>query len=342
MGPVLKPGSALPIVVAPMAGGPSTPALVAAAGDAGCLGFLAAGYKTAEAVEREIAAVRGITAAPFGVNLFVPSAPIPDAAAVERYVRELEPEAERYGVAVGEPRWTDDEWEEKLELVADERPAVVSFTFGCPEPVLVEGLRRLGIAVWCTVTDPDEARLGEAAGVDALVAQGGEAGAHRGSFEDDDSEPLGLLPLLQLLGAVTDLPLVAAGGIVTGAGIAEALRTGAAAAQLGTAFLLCPEAGTNPVHRAALCAGGTTALTRAFTGRRARGIVNRFMLDHPAAPSGYPELNYATAPLRAAAREAGDPDGVNLWAGEAFALARELPAAELIAALAEELRSASS
>jgi nitronate monooxygenase len=319
-----------------MGGGPSTPALVAAVGDAGGLGFLAAGYKTAGAMREEIAAVRASSSAPFGVNVFVPSAPFEDRAAVDRYVAELEPDAARYGVSPGEPRWTDDDWEAKLEAVAGERPAAVSFTFGCPGAEVVEGLRAQKIAVWCTVTTPGEAEEAGRAGVDALVVQGAEAGAHQGSFvDDDDRELLPLLTLLELVRAVSDLPLVATGGIATSAAVGAVLAAGASAAQLGTAFLLCPEAGTPDVHRAALRAGGATALTRAFTGRRARGIVNRFMLDHPDAPPAYPELHYATAPIRAAARQAGDPEAVNLWAGQAFALARELPAAELVATLAE-------
>ena len=331
---MLRPAFLVPIVCAPMGGGPSTPALVAAVGGAGGLGFLAAGYKSAGAMREEIAALRVSTAAPFGVNLFVPSAPFEDRAALERYAAELEPDAARYGVSPGDPRWTDDDWEAKLEAVAAERPAAVSFTFGCPGRAVVEGLRAREIAVWCTVTTPGEAEEAGCAGVDALVVQGSEAGAHQGSFVDDDREPLPLLTLLQLVRAVSGLPLVATGGIATTAGVAAALAAGASAAQLGTAFLLCPEAGTSDVHRAALRTRGQTRLTRAFTGRRARGIVNRFMRDHPDAPHAYPELHYATAPIRAAARQAGDPEAVNLWAGQAFALARELPAAELVATLA--------
>ena len=317
-----------------MGGGPSTPALVAAVAGAGGLGFLAAGYKTAGAMREEIGAVRASSSEPFGVNLFVPSAPFENRTAVERYLAELEPDAARYGVSPGEPRWTDDDWEAKLDAVAAERPAAVSFTFGCPDRAVIDRLRAQEVSVWCTVTTPGEAEEAGRAGVDALVVQGGEAGAHQGSFVDDDREPLPLLTLLQLVRAVSDLPLVATGGIATSAAVAAVLAAGAAAAQLGTAFLLCPEAGTSDVHRAALRSGGETALTRAFTGRRARGLVNRFMLDHPDAPRAYPELHYATAPIRAAARQAGDPGAVNLWAGQTFALARELPAAELVAALA--------
>jgi len=179
------------------------------------------------------------------------------------------------------------------------------------------------------VTTPAEALITERAGADALVVQGVEAGAHRGTFSDDEDGGLGLLTLLQLVRS--ELPLVATGGLMTRAAVAAVLAAGASAAQLGTAFLLAPEAGTAEVHRAALRGDGDTALTRAFTGRSARGIVNRFMREHEAdAPRAYPEVHNLTAPLRAAARERGDPDAVNLWAGQAYSLVRELPAAELV------------
>ena len=179
-----------------------------------------------------------------------------------------------------------------------------------------------------TVTTPDEAATAEHAGADALVVQGSEAGAHRGSFADDDGGGLGLLVLLQLVRM--ELPFVASGGLMTRSAVAAVLAARASAAQLGTAFLLSPEAGTHDVHRAALRGDAETALTRAFTGRSARGIVNRFMREHGDAPHAYPEIHHLTAPLRAAAREHGDPDAVNLWAGQAYRLARELPAADLV------------
>ena len=205
---------------------------------------------------------------------------------------------------------------------------------------MVDDLHAREIAVWCTVTSPEEAAAAAGAGIDALVVQGAEAGAHQGSFEDTDDEPIALLPLLRLADAAVDLPLVGAGGIADGRAVAAALAAGASAAALGTAFLRCPEAGTSQVHRRALAAGGRTALTRAFTGRRARAIVNRFVSEHGGAPSAYPHVHFLTAPLRAAAREQGDGDGVNLWAGEGFALAREAPAADLVRLWAAEARGA--
>jgi nitronate monooxygenase len=321
----------VPIVGAPLAGGPSTPALAAAVSGAGGLGFVAAGYKTAAETAADIDVVRTATRRPFGVNVFVPSPAEVDEAAVARYAATLAVEAERYGVDSGGPCWSDDDWEAKLDVVARSRPAVVSFTFGCPDAGVVSSLRELDVAVWCTVTTPAEAKAAEAAGVDALVVQGAEAGGHQCSFEDTDDAPLGLLPLLQLVRRATELPLIAAGGIADGGGVAAALATGASAAQIGSALLLTPEAGTSEPHRAALAGEAPTALTRAFTGRRARGIVNRFMHDHGAdAPRAYPHVHYLTAPLRAAARAAGDADGINLWAGQAYRLAEAAPAGELV------------
>ncbi len=330
-----------PIVQAPLAGGPSTVDLAVAVSDAGGLGFLAGGYRTAEAVRAEIRAVRARTGVPFGVNVFVPGgAPVGDGA-VAAFAGRLAAEADRYAVAVGEPRRDDDEWEGKVGVLLAERPAVASFTFGCPPPDLIAALRKAGSEVWVTVTTPGEAQRAEAAGADALVVQGYEAGGHRGGFADSDSEPLGLLALLRLVRAACALPMVATGGIGDGAAVAAVLAAGAVAAQLGTAFLAAHEAGTHPAHRAALASDADTALTRAFTGRRARGIVNRFLADHSAdAPSAYPEVHHLTAPLRAAARARGDGDGFNLWAGQAHELAREEAAGRIVATLAADARAA--
>jgi len=328
-------------VQAPLAGGPSTPELAAAVSGAGGLGFLAAGYRPAEAVRAEIRRLRDAGEDAFGVNLFVPGPREADQAALERYLRGLDGEAARYGVELGEPRWDDDAWADKLAVVAEERVPVVSFTFGCPAGQVVERLHAAGCAVWVTVTDVDEARSAQQRGADALVVQGVEAGGHRASFADrDDRGDLGLLALLRVVAAAVDLPLVAAGGIMDGAGLAAVLAAGAAAAQLGTAFLRCPEAGTAAAHRRALAEGRRTAVTRAFTGRRARGLVNRLLLEHADAPSAYPYVHHVTAPLRAAARARGDAEAINLWAGQAFALGRDEPAGELVRRLAEEARLA--
>lgn len=330
-----------PIVAAPMAGGPTTPALAAAVSEAGGLGFLAGGYLTAERLAEDVAELRRLTAAPFGVNLFAPSPSTADPAALAAYREQLEPEAARLGVELGEPRWSDDGWEAKLALVLEVRPAVVSLTFGLPAAKAVDRLCERGILVWCTVTTAAEAAQAAAAGADALVVQGAEAGGHRGSFVDGDDEAIALLPLLRLVRAAASLPLVAAGGIADGAGVAAALAAGAHAAQIGTGFLLCPEAGTSDVHRRALAGDAPTAVTRAFTGRSARGIVNAFLREHTAAaPRAYPEVHYLTAPLRAQARAAGDAGAVNLWAGQAYRLAEAAPAADLVRRWSADARAA--
>jgi len=322
-----------PVVVAPMAGGPSTPGLVIAAAAAGALAFLAAGYKTAAALRAEMDAVRAGTGAPFGVNVFVPGTPAADRAALARYLAELEPDAAALGVELGAAGWDDDDWDAKLAALLAGPPAVVSFTFGCPGKDVIAALRAAGIRVWVTVTAPEEAAAAAARGADGLCVQGPGAGAHRGTFAASASPPA--VPLHQLLrdvAAVTGLPLIAAGGIMSHPDVRAAMTAGAAAAQCGTAFLRCPESGTQPLHKAALAdpAFTATAVTRAFTGRPARGLVNRFMLDHPDAPAAYPEVHFATRPLRAAAAAAGDTGRMNLWAGEGYRAATERPAAEIV------------
>jgi nitronate monooxygenase len=325
----------VPIVQAPLAGGASTPALTAAVVGAGGFGFIAGGYRTPDALRDDIGAVRALTGEPFGVNLFVPGAPA-DPAGYERYVAGLAQEARRHGVALGEPRFEDDAWEAKLALLEADPVAAVSFTFGCPPGEVVQRLRAAGSEVWVTITDPDEASQAAAAGADALVAQGIEAGGHRASFVDDDrAGDYGLLALLALLREHVSLPLVASGGIATGRAVAAVLCAGARAAQVGTAFMRCPEAGTSPAHREALATPTPTRLTRAFTGRQARGIVNRFLREHSSdAPTAYPEIHHVTAPMRAAARATNDPDALNLWAGQTHELAAELPAAEVVTTMA--------
>jgi nitronate monooxygenase len=324
-----------------MGGGPSTPGLAGAVSEAGGLGFLAAGYRSAAAVREDIGELRRLTERPFGINLFVSGSDLADRGALEAYATTLKGEAERYGVELGEPVHDDDGWDEKLALLAEQRVPVVSVTFGLPSAAAVEALHDAGCALWVTVTTAAEAAAAQEAGADALVVQGVEAGGHRGSFEEAVPGQVGLLALLQLVGSTTDLPLVATGGIATGRGVAAVLAAGADAAQLGTAFMLTPEAGTSPSHREALRGAGPTALTRAFTGRSARGIENRFMREHEAdAPLGYPEVHHLTAPVRVAARERGDADGFHLWAGQAHPLALELPAGELVRRLADEAREA--
>ncbi len=334
----------IPIVAAPMAGGVSTPELVAAVSSAGGLGFLAAGYLSADAVRAQIRAVRRLTGKPFGVNLFVPGDTSADADVLSRYRDRLEAEASLYGAALGEPVADDDGWPDKLAVVRDSRIPVVSFTFGCPPAALVSTLKRYVSDVVVTVTSAGEAELAAAAGADALCVQGPEAGAHRGTFANQDiADDVGLIPLLRRVSSVVDLPLIAAGGLSHGRDVAAVLAAGARAAQLGTMFLACEESGAQPLHKAALTDPsypGTT-VTRAFSGRPARGLINRFVLDHSAeAPHAYPHVHNLTKPLRAAAARAGDAAAMSLWAGQGHRFAQELPAAELAQTLADQARDA--
>src|ERR1022692_40961 len=335
---------AVPIVLAPLAGGPSTPQLAAAVSAAGGLGFLGAGYLTPMALADRLGQTRALTGAPFGVNLFMPGEPAAPGP-VAAYAAALADEARRAGVDLGTARFDEDDWAPKISLLISGPVPVVSFTFGSPDAGVISRLRDGGSEVWITVTTAAEARLASGAGAVVLVVQGAEAGGHRGSFRDDPDEDLtdgiGLLSLLQLVHAQVAAPLVAAGGISTGAGIAAVLAAGAGAAQLGTAFLRCPEAGTADVHRQAVASPAPTAMTRAFTGRTARGIRNRFLDEHSAtAPAAYPDVHHLTAPLRQAGRAAGDRDLVNLWAGQTHELGRDLPAGELVRTLVAEARAA--
>jgi nitronate monooxygenase len=218
----------------------------------------------------------------------------------------------------------------------------VSFTFGCPAAAEIDRLHSEGIAVWVTVTSSAEASRAETAGADGLVVQGTEAGGHRGGFVDgEDAAGLGLIALLRLVRRTSALPLVATGGIADGAAVAAVLCAGASAAQIGTALMLAPEAGTIEAQRSLMGEPIPTRLTRAFTGRLARGLVNRFMDEHSAsAPIAYPEINHVTSGLRAAARKRGDADAFNLWAGQAHELAQPRAAAEIVRTMGHEARQA--
>jgi nitronate monooxygenase len=318
-----------PLAVAPMAGGPSTTELVIAAARAGALGFLAAGYKTPAAMAAEIAAVRAATSEPFGVNVFVPGTPCSDLAALDQYLDAL-----RTAGPLGDGTWDDDGFDGKVAALLADPPAVASFTFGCPPAEAIRALQDAGSLVMVTVTSPGEAALAAAAGADALCVQGYEAGAHHGTFANDD-EPgrdYGLLSLIGEVAGVTGLPQVAAGGIMGPRQVQAVIAAGAVAAQCGTAFLRCPESGAHPRHKAALADPRYTAttMTRAFSGRLARGLVNQFIRDHPGAPAAYPEINNATRPLRAAAAARGDAEQMSLWAGQGYRSAAEQSAGEII------------
>jgi nitronate monooxygenase len=327
----------VPVVAAPMAGGPSTPALVSAVSEAGGLGFLAAGYKTADMVAAEVGAVRAATSAPFGVNVFVVEPYEVDWRALHAYRRSLQPDAARLGVELGDPHWDDDHYRDKIDLLLELRPDVVSFTFGCPTAEVLHSLKQRDVLSTVTVTSVAEARAAVARGAASLCIQGPDAGGHRGTWDLDQDPDRSILPdLLSSVFAVAGVSVLAGGGLAAAADVASVLARGAVAAQVGTAYLLSDEAGTNPVHRAAMAnpAFVRTAVTRAYTGRWARGLANRFMAEHTEAPAGYPHLHHLTAPLRAAAVSAGDPDVAHMWAGSGYAKAQPMPAGDITRSLA--------
>ncbi|MFD3540948.1 nitronate monooxygenase [Streptomyces sp. NPDC058662] len=341
-----------PIVQAPMAGGASCPLLAAAVCEAGGLGFLAGGYKTADGMYQEIKQVRALTRRPFGVNLVMPQTGCVDPAAVEAYRGQLAGEASWYGISLADEdvySTCDDGYEAKLAILLEDPVAAVSFTFGCPGASALAALRKAGTRTTVTVTSVEEARTAQHAGADALCVQGVEAGGHQGTHRDDpQADGTAAVGLLALVGQVREsvsLPIIAAGGLMRGSQIAAVLAAGAEAAQLGTAFLACPESGADPLHKKSLTDPlfVRTELTRAFSGRPARGLVNRFMREHgPYAPAAYPQVHHLTSALRRAAAAAGDPQGMALWAGQGHRLARTLPAGELVEVLAAELAEAQS
>ena len=238
------------------------------------------------------------------------------------------------GPGRGDASWDDDGFDGKIAALLIGPPAVTSFTFGCPVAEVIRALQEAGSAVVITVTSPAEAALAAEAGADGLCVQGYEAGAHRGTFGNDDAPggDLGLLSLIGEVAAVTGLPQIAAGGIMGPRQVRAVLAAGAVAAQCGTAFLRSPESGAHPLYKAALADPRYTAttVTRAFSGRPARGLVNEFIVEHADAPPAYPEINNATRPLRAASAARGDTGNMSLWAGQGYRLAAELPAAEII------------
>ncbi|MDQ8701020.1 nitronate monooxygenase [Streptomyces sp. LHD-70] len=339
--------SPYPIVQAPMAGGASCPPLAAAVSEAGGLGFLAAGYKTADGMYQEIQQLRGLTDRPFGVNLFMPQPDYADPSAIAVYAHQLTGESAWYDAPLGDPdSGRDDGYEAKLAILFDDPVPLVSFTFGCPTRDVLEAFARVGTTTVVTVTSAEEAQAAQWAGADAVCVQGVEAGGHQGTHRDDperDGSGVGLLALIAQVRETVQLPIVAAGGLMRGSQIAAVLAAGAEAAQFGTAFLVCPESGANPLHKQAMTNPlfVRTELTRAFSGRPARGLVNRFLREHgPYAPAAYPQIHYLTGGIRKAAAKAGDAQAMSLWAGQGHRLSRELPAGQLVEVLAAELDAA--
>jgi NAD(P)H-dependent flavin oxidoreductase YrpB (nitropropane dioxygenase family) len=336
------PGVELPVLAAPMAGGPTTPELVVAAARAGGLGFLAGGYKSAPQLAAQILVVRAADA-PFGVNLFAPN-PVPvDAGEFRRYADRLHSDAEAYGLDLesARPVEDDDDWQRKIELLRSDPVPVVSFTFGLPDRSVIAALRRAGSVVVQTVTSVLEARAAAEAGIDVLAVQAAAAGGHSGTLTP--SQPPEQVPLPALVGQVRGavaLPLIAAGGLATPDDVAAAIHAGAQAAMVGTVLLRTHQSGASAVHKSALAdaSGRPTVVTRAFSGRPARGLRNRFTDAHSShAPLGYPAVHHLTSPLRRAAAAAGDPERVNLWAGTGYRHGREEDAQQTITRLAARL-----
>lgn len=333
-----------PIFLAPMAGGPSTPELAAAVSNAGGLGSLGCAYLSAEQAAASIRRTRELTNRPFGVNLFAGGYdgssrvdPQPMLALMAEIHRELGLSAPSL------PPPPIDNFPELLEVVLEAHPAAFSFAFGIPGKEQMGRLHQRGIVVMGTATTVEEARLLEQAGVDGVIAQGAEAGAHRATFAGPFEAAM--VPILQLVRdtcAAVSVPVVASGGLMDGRDIRRALQTGAAAAQLGTAFLACPECGAAPAYKSAIlkAKSDTTVITRAFSGRPARGLRNEFIArveGQGAAVLPFPVQNSLTRPMRAAAGGRGDARFLSLWAGQGVARARAMPAAELVRTLLTEM-----
>ncbi len=333
--------SPLPIVAAPMAGGPSSPELVRAVAEAGAFPFLAGGNKPADVLSAEIEAVRGLGVG-FGVNLFVLNGPSVDRESFRRYAERLQPEAEAYGLQLDpQPKSDDDYLPQKLELLVSEPVPVVSFTFGLPDPGEVAALQRAGSRVLVSVTTPAEAVAASETGADGLVVQGFGAGGHSATHDPFATpEPVETAELVERVRGTVDLPLIGAGGVDGAEALWRILDAGAEAAAVGTLLLRADEAGTSPAHRAALAdpAFQETVLTRAFTGRPARALRNGFIDRHQgAAPTGYPEVHHLTGALRQAAAQAGDAQRLHLWAGTGYRKAAAAPAGEIIRRLSQRL-----
>ena len=354
-------GIALPIIQGPMTGS-DTPALAAAVSAAGGLGMLGCGMRSPAAMAEAAAAVRQQTDRPFGMNLFVQATPTPDEATVQTAMERLAPLYAELGLQPQRPtQWCED-FAAQFEALLALRPAVASFTFGILTAAQVARLQAVGSTVIGTATTLAEAQAWAAVGADAVCASGMEAGGHRGTFltptqpgatgaapslADFAASMVGTLPLVAQCAQALSIPVIAAGGIMDGRGIAGALALGAQAVQMGTAFLACPESGIGPAYRQALAQAQDTdtRLTRVFSGRPARGIVNAMMealaAEEDRVPA-YPVQNALTGALRRTAATQGRTSHLSLWAGQGVGAARPVPAARLMALLAQEWRLAAA
>lgn len=340
-----------PIIQAPMVG-VSTPELAAAVANAGALGSIGLGASSAAQAEAMIQATRALTSAPFNVNLFCHRPAVADAPREAAWLAQLKPLFGELGAQP--PAQLNESYrsflasEDTLNVLLAQRPPVVSFHFGLPPATWIAALKAAGMVTLACVTSVAEAVLAEEAGVDALVAQGAEAGGHRGVFDAAQDRLLGTFALLPLVVRASRLPVIAAGGIMNGAGIAAALQLGAGAVQMGTAFILTPESAANSHYRAALLGerAHNTRVSAAISGRPARGMVNRLFDELDALGAGslpdYPIAYDAAKALVAAASAQGNTDFAVQWAGQGAPLARALPTAQLIETLMQELRQARS
>jgi nitronate monooxygenase len=337
-------GASHPIIQAPMAGGKTTLALVAAVCNAGAIGSIGAAYLTPAQIREQVAELRRLTDKPFIVNLFAGGhaneQPVDAAAMLAVLARHHEALGLQRPTL---PPWPADPFEAQFAAILDARPPIFSFTFGAPEAA-IRAAKQAGLTVVGTATIVEEARQLEALGVDAIVAQGSEAGAHRGTFAAPfEAAMIGTMALVPQVVDAVKVPVIASGGIMDGRGILAARALGAAGVQMGTAFLACDESGTAAAHKAALLSGQEqdTTLTRAFSGRPARGLVNAFMREADAAgPLPFPLQNALTRPMRNQAGRDGDLERLSLWAGQGVRLTRRLPAAELVRRLVAECEEA--
>jgi nitronate monooxygenase len=349
-------GLRYPIIQAPMAGGGDTPELVAAVCEAGALGSIGATYRTPQQIVEMCAAVRTRTERPFGINLFVPEGSLPDDIAMGAAVARVAPYYEEVGLPRPEPpSHVARDFDAQLDAALDGGASIFSFTFGMLPSSARQKVKARGLVLAGTATTVDEAKALERAGIDVIVAQGSEAGGHRGTFAGPfdvavfEAGMIGTLALVPQIVDAVPLPVIASGGIMDGRGIAAVLALGAVGAQLGTAFLMCEEAGVPDVYKQAILDAheDQTRITRAFSGRPARGIVNRFMREVEApwwtqqfSILPFPLQNALTRPLRAASASQGRAEFLSLWAGQGVRMARRTQAAELVAALVRETQSA--
>ena len=343
-------GIEFPIIQAPMAG-TSTVSMAAAVSNAGGLGSLGLGSSDVEQAREQIQQLKKATSKPFNVNFFCHQPPVIDHHREQEWLNVLQPYFSEFAaqppsqLSSGNPSFINNQ--AMLDMLLIERPPVVSFHFGLPNADFIQALKQAGIKLLGCATNLTEAQAIEAAGLHGIIAQGHEAGGHRGVFDPTQDVNLGLFSLLQLLHKKCTLPIIAAGGIMHGQAIAQVISMGASAAQLGTAFILCPESAANQHYRAQLKSSRAynTAVTPVISGRPARGLVNRFhteLADKKALLPGYPTTYSAGRALYAAASQQGCHDFAPFWAGQSAPLARELPAAELLATLASEWQQASA